>query len=65
MSNPHCRYMKNVGNVLEGIKGRVPAHGEPVVRELAALVGMASDKLSKYSNRGLGASIWHLRSETV
>eukprot|EP00892_Ulva_mutabilis_P009462 jgi/Ulvmu1/6889/UM031_0095.1 len=56
-------FMKNVAHLLEGIKENVPERAAPVVRELATLVDMAFDKLTKYDARGAVSSIWHVRSE--
>lgn len=57
--------MKNVANILESIQDDVPQHAQPVLRDLAALVGVASGKVEEYDGRGAAGSAWHLRSEKV
>ena len=57
--------MSNVARTIEGVKGSVPQHAEPVARELAALVATANTKCAKYAARNACSSMFHLRSEAV
>ena len=59
------RYMKHVGDVVDGIKATVPDRAAPVLRGLATLIAMASDKVAKYAQRGALSSMWHVRNEMV
>lgn len=59
------RFMKNVANILQSIQADVPQHAQPVLRDLAALVGVAAGKVEEYDGRGPVCSAWHLCSEKV
>lgn len=57
--------MLSLARILESITQDVPERALPVLRDLAAQVGVASAKLTKYAGRGFVSTVWHLRSEKV
>jgi cation transport regulator ChaB len=60
-----CRYMKNVADVLEGIRHQLPTHAAPIARDLQEAVEKAHEKVSKYQNRGQVEGVWKAREESV
>lgn len=60
-----CRFMLNLGKVLEGIQDDVPAHAQPIVEELLALLIWGKEKLEKYANRGRIAKACSVHNEKV
>ena len=65
MAQRMCRYMKHVGDVVNGIKAKVPDRAAPVVWELAKLIGMASDTVAKYAKRDMVSTFLHVCGEKV
>lgn len=60
-----CRFMLNLGKVLEGIQEDVPAHAQAVAEELLALLLQGKDKLQKYADRGRISKACSVHSEKV
>jgi hypothetical protein len=60
-----CRYMKNVADVLEGIRHQLPTYAAPVARALSEAVDKAHEKVEKYQNRGRMEAVWKARDESV
>jgi hypothetical protein len=60
-----CRYMKNVADVLEGIREQLPAFAAPVASALREEVERAYEKVVKYEGRGRIEAVWKASAESV
>lgn len=53
-----CRCMNDAASELQGIRGGVPQHAEPVARELAALVATIACKATSHAARASSTGAW-------
>jgi hypothetical protein len=60
-----CRYVKNVADVLEGIRHQLPEHAAPIASELQKEVERAYEKIEKYEARGRMQAVWKATAESV